>query len=191
MDAAQEPHAGGQSRTGRSAGLFLISAGILLIAVFGFDLFGDWRAASGTAHTVAPEVGSSAPNFTLRDLNGDQVTLTSLRGKKVIINFWATWCGPCRYEMPFLQTLYEEHAGELVILAVNFDEPEEAVLAFTEELGMTFDVLLDPGAVVQDVYEIRAYPSTYFLDEEGVIRAVRIGVLTEDLLDQYMADLDL
>lgn len=190
METIPEAAVPGRQSSGKLLGVLFIAAGLVLIAVFGFEFLGG-LGGGVTAETVAPQVGALAPNFTLRDIHGDQVSMTGLRGKNVIINFWATWCGPCRLEMPYLQKLYEAHEGDLVILAVNFDEPETAVAAFTDELGLTFDVLLDPGAVVQDVYEIRAYPSTYFVDEEGVIRAVRIGVLTEDLLDRYMAELGL
>lgn len=175
---------------GRIAGVVLIAIGVVLVAVFGFNLLGGFgEKANGV--TVALDVGSTAPNFTLRDIHGEQIALADTRGKKVLINFWATWCGPCQLEMPFLQALYEAHPDDVVILAVNFDEPPEAVAAFANDFGLEFPILLDPGAIVQEVYEIRAYPSTYFVDEEGVIRAVRIGVLTEDLLDQYMAELGL
>ncbi len=173
----------------RSGGILLIVVGLVLIAVYGFNL--RFQMPGSEAITVAPLVGSQAPNFSLKGLDGNSIELADLRGKNVIINFWATWCGPCRIEMPHFQARHEKYPDDLVILAVNFDEPEKAVQAFVDELGLTFDIVLDPGAVVQTVYEIRAYPTTYFVDREGVIQKVRIGILTEDLLDEFLAELGL
>lgn len=171
----------------KSGSVVLMVIGILLIAVFGFDL--KINLPGSEPVTVAPQVDSLAPNFSLKDLNGNVISLTDLRGKNVVLNFWATWCGPCRLEMPSLQARQQQHQEDLVVLAVNFDEPEEVVQAFKAELGLSFPIVLDPGAIVQDVYSIRAYPTTYFIDREGVIRNVRIGILTEETLDDYLAEL--
>ncbi|HJW89300.1 MAG TPA: redoxin domain-containing protein [Anaerolineales bacterium] len=137
----------------------------------------------------SPSIGKAAPDFELQNLSGESVRLSELRGRVVIINFWATWCGPCRLEMPAIQARYDRHPAELEVLAVNFDEPQAAVQAFVNELGLTFTVLLDPGAQVQDLYRVRGYPTTYLVDPDGVVREVHIGLMTEKQLDAYLVQL--
>lgn len=139
---------------------------------------------------VAPVEGSIAPDFKLRSLDGEEVRLSDYRGHPVLINLWATWCGPCRLEMPAIQDrfkLYE--AGGFVVLAVNFDEPEGAVRDFRDELGLTFQILLDPGANVQKLYRNRNYPTSFFVDEAGIIQVHHIGVMTEGQLDENLAEI--
>lgn len=183
--------ADGPPRKGRLGGIVLIVIGLLIIGYFGFD----WVALAGGADTtdlpVSAQVGARAPDFSLRDLNGNTIALSDLRGKPVLVNFWATWCAPCRLEMPYIQARYEQYGGDLIVLAVDFDEPQETVQAFVDELGLTFDVVLDPGAQVQEQYEIRAYPTSYFVDGQGVIRVVHIGIMSEDQLDGYLREVGL
>ena len=139
---------------------------------------------------TAPERGALAPDFTLQNLSGEEITLSDLRGKMVLINLWATWCGPCRLEMPAFEDKYQELEGEgFVVLAVNFDESAEDVADFRDELGLTFELLLDPGGEVQKLYRNRTYPSSFFVGPDGVIQIQHIGVMTEGQLDGYLADL--
>jgi peroxiredoxin len=145
--------------------------------------------SSGRFLPDSPAIGKPAPDFELQSLSETQIRLSDLGGKVVLINFWATWCGPCRLEMPAIQARYLQHPGELEVLAVNFDEPKEAVQAFVDELGLTFPVLLDPGAGVQDLYRVRGYPTTYLVDPKGVVRVVHIGFMTEKQLDAYLVEL--
>ena len=155
-------------------------------------------ACSGTPAGVvdsnletAPVKGALAPDFTLETTNGETISLSDFRGKAVLINFWATWCGPCRTEMPFIQSRFERYAPDLVVLAVDYDEPKDLVVEFVEELGLTFTVLLDPGGLIQNVYLVRGYPSSFFVDANGVIQAVHIGVMAESQLDEYLAQVGL
>ena len=120
----------------------------------------------------APEVGAIAPDFTLVNTIGDEVTLSDHRGQVVMINFWATWCPPCRQEMPGIESRYQQHRGSLEVLAIDNDEALEQVLSFTEEFELSFDPLLDPGAKVQIQYQVRAYPTTVFVNEHGIIQFV-------------------
>ena len=109
-----------------------------------------------------------------------------------MINLWATWCGPCRIEMPHIQERFERYADEgFLVLAVDFDEPAGLVEAFRDELGLTFDLLLDPGAEVQELYRNRSYPSSFFVDPNGVIQVHHIGVMTEGQLDDNLAAIGL
>jgi peroxiredoxin len=138
----------------------------------------------------APVVGATAPGFALANLGGERVDLRELIGSPLVLNFWATWCEPCRTEMPLLQS-YAEAGGSagLHILAINFDEPESLVRSFVDELGLTFDVLLDPGAYVQDLYRVRGYPTTFFVDARGVIRGHKVGAMEASELEAFLADI--
>ena len=139
----------------------------------------------------APYKGALAPEFTLEDLSGNQVALTDLQGKVVLLNFWATWCGPCRVEMPTLQARHEQYEDSLAVVAINFDEPKEDVLNFATELGLTFTILLDPGGETQNAFRVRGYPTSVFLDEDGVVQIVQIGIMSDSQLDNYLEQMGL
>lgn len=139
---------------------------------------------------IAPEIGAQAPDFALRDLEGNEVRLSDYRGRTVLLTFWATWCGPCRLEMPTFEDRYLELKDDgFTVLGLNFDEPVEDVSAFRDELGLSFPLLLDPGGIVQRLYRIRGYPSSIFVDPQGVVRIVHIGLITEGQLRDYLVEL--
>jgi len=139
---------------------------------------------------IAPEIGAQAPDFALRDLEGNEVRLSDYRGRTVLLTFWATWCGPCRLEMPTFEGRYQELKDDgFTILGLNFDEPAEDVSAFRDELGLSFPLLLDPGGSVQRLYRVRGYPSSIFVDPQGVVRIVHIGLITEGQLRDYLVEL--
>jgi peroxiredoxin len=135
--------------------------------------------AAGLGSSV--QVGSAAPDFTLLSLAGPPVSLHEQQGKVVLINFWATWCAPCREEMPALQAAYEKLADQgLVVLGVNWTQADYLpdVEAFVEALGLTFPILLDSdGTVSEDLYRVLGLPTSVLVGRDGMIRAVRIGVL--------------
>ncbi len=138
--------------------------------------------AAGAEVPVGLSVGQRAPDFTVELLDGRTVSLSDFRGRPVLINFWATWCGPCREEMPDFQTIYDLQGGEdrFVVLAVNFMEARSDVAAFIEELKITFPVALDPdGRINGDLYRsaIPGYPTSLLLDADGIIAAHFPGVV--------------
>lgn len=135
-------------------------------------------------------VGQPAPNFTLTDLNGNSHTLSALAGQPVIINFWATWCLPCRIEMPELQTTHEQYAEQgLVILALNQEEDPETVRRyFYDEMDLTFTPLLDERGDVSRLYTAFGFPTTFFVNEAGMITAVHRGPLTQEQIEIYLAE---
>jgi cytochrome c biogenesis protein CcmG/thiol:disulfide interchange protein DsbE len=135
----------------------------------------------------SPEVGSVAPEFALADLDGNQVSLSDLRGQVVLLNFWATWCGPCRLEMPAIQQRYND--GGFAVLAVDFNEDADRVQAFVDELALDLPILLDPGGRIQELYRVRGYPTSFFVDEAGVIRVFHIGEMTQEILDDYLTQM--
>lgn len=130
---------------------------------------------------------AAAPEFTLQSLQGDQVSLSELRGQVVLINFWATWCGPCRLELPAVQARYNQ--GGFAVLAVDFNESAEQVQTFADELGLDLPILLDPGGKVQELYRVRGYPTTFIVDREGIIRVLHLGEMSAEILGGYLTEL--
>lgn len=185
---------------------FLIGVAFALVLFFGIPSAGSEQSISdlstaspastasmamGTAMSkIAAEIGAQAPEFALRDLEGNEVRLSDYRGRTLLLTFWATWCGPCRLEMPAFEARYQELLDDgFTVLAINFDEPEEDVRVFRDELGLSFPLLLDPGGSVQRLYRIRGYPSGIFVDPLGVVRIVHVGLITEGQLTDYLAEL--
>jgi peroxiredoxin len=125
-------------------------------------------------------MGKSAPDFTLQDIDGKNVTLSDFRGKTVIVNFWATWCGPCQFETPFFQALHNEQASKgVVILAIDIKESLTTVKNSANSKGMTFPILLDTDAKVAEKYCLPSVlPITLFVNTEGIIKARKIGAFS-------------
>lgn len=131
------------------------------------------------------------PDFEMTLLDGKKVSLEAYRGKKVLLNFWATWCGPCVGEMPAFQKLAEEYPNELVILAVNCSEDKDTVQKFTEDNGYTFPIVLDTDGAIQEIFGgITSIPVTVILDEEGYIVTSSTGAMDADTMyKQYKEEL--
>jgi len=126
---------------------------------------------------TGPQVGKVAPDFTLTSLNGDVTTLSALKGKQVLLSFWATWCDPCVYEMPFIQEIFDEYSPQgLVILAIASWEDRNTVREFMTQNEFTFPALIDyPGKEAANKYQVRTIPATFIINEKGTIKAVKIG----------------
>ena len=132
-------------------------------------------------------VGDVAPAFTLNDLDGNSVNLSDYAGRPVVLNFWATWCPPCRVEMPELQKAFEAHQSDkLAILAIDQAETSTEVAPFFAELGLTFTPLLDSEGVVGQFYGATNLPTSVFISPEGQITAVHRGALTAEQVDGYL-----
>ncbi len=126
----------------------------------------------------SPREGFLAPDFTLETLQGDTVTLSDLRGKAVVVNLWASWCPPCRAEMPALQAAYEadrDRGLEILAVDMTYQDTEQDALSFIQEFGLTFPIPLDRDGTVARQYLLRALPSTFFVGPDGVISKVVIG----------------
>ena len=121
-------------------------------------------------------LGNVAPDFQLSNLEGNTVSLSDFRGKPVMLNFWASWCGPCREEMPYIQQVYAEWSDRgLVVLAVNIGESSTTVKEFVQSYGLSFSVLLDTKQDVAQKYNIQAIPTTFFIDKDGIIQVKITG----------------
>ncbi len=157
---------------------YAIMAAVFLLGV-GWTWLSSVPASATTGGlTPSPREGFLAPDFTLELLAGGEVTLSELRGNGVVVNLWASWCPPCRAEMPALQRVFEANEDRgLLVLAVNttFQDNLGAAEAFVREHGLTFPILLDTTGETSNRYLLRAMPTTFFVDREGVIRQVVIG----------------
>lgn len=132
---------------------------------------------------IAPEINAIAPPFERSDINGQIISLSDLHGAPVIINFWATWCEPCRVEMPILQTLYEARKAEgLRILAVNLGESENIIRDWQTAMGLTYDMLVDERQSAAALYRLRGQPSTYVVSPNGIITHIFYGPASESAL---------
>ena len=159
--------------TWRGLMILLLTLGVLWIAI---SRVPAEAAALRHNRPPLPRSGYPAPDFTLETLEGKTVTLSDLNGEVVLINFWATWCPPCRAEMPAIQEVYEEYRDQgFTVLAVNQRESQGRVAAFMDELGLTFPVPLDREGRVSARYRVNALPTTFFVDRAGIIRDVTIG----------------
>lgn len=137
------------------------------------------------------EKGMHAPDFELETLDGDVVRLSDFRGEKVLLNFWATWCPPCRAEMPDMQKFHEDK--DVVILAVDLTSTEtdlDNIPEFVEEFGVTFRILLDENDRVASLYEIQPIPTSYLIDSEGIVHNMAVGALNYDMMVQEFEKMD-
>ena len=178
------------------AGGFVLGL-LMAAALVGVDRFNRLRTAATSGGETSslptavagPLVGDPAPDFELIEAgSGNMLRLSDFRGRPVLVNFWATWCAPCRTEMPALEEAAATYrdAG-LQVLAVNFGESQPAVLAFAGELSLQLPLLLDSDGAVQQSYRVPGYPSSYFIDRQGRVAAVHLGILTEDQLSARLA----
>ena len=147
----------------------------------------------GQKLTVGLEKGNLAPDFELQSVDGKTIKLSSLRGKKVIVNFWATWCPPCRLEMPEMEKFYTETKNEgLEILAVNLTKAEKSradVPAFIKADSITFPVLMDENGEAAQLYDVSSIPASFIIDTQGVIQEKIVGPMTNDSMQEMLGTL--
>jgi cytochrome c biogenesis protein CcmG, thiol:disulfide interchange protein DsbE len=166
-----------------------LAAGLLILTGLDPSWLPIRIGAVPKADPAVPETNAPALNFSLESLSGEKVTLSDFKGQVVLINYWATWCIPCKAEMPLLQRYADRYQKDLVVLAVNDGEPVELITPFVQELNLTLPVLLDPNETVTQQYRIRGFPTTIFVDQDGKIRYQHIGILNEEQLKGYLAEL--
>ena len=154
--------------------------GILLL--FGLIGAAFYQILNQDEKPAGAKVGAPAADFTLEDLEGNKVSLSDYKGKKVFLNFWATWCEPCKQEMPEMEKIHETYE-DVVVLAINLDT-EKDIQGFMDEHGLTFQALLDVDEEVNDQYEVVSIPTSFFIDEEGIIRKKIVGVLDYEKMEE-------
>lgn len=151
--------------------------GLLLVALV-FALY-----SSFVKDPNAVKVGRSAPNFSLEQLRGSELALDDLKGKGVVLNFWGTWCEPCKAEMPALQKKYETYKDKgLVVVGVNIGESPITIEPFINQFGIDFPILLDRKSQITKLYRIGPIPTTFFISPEGKVEEIFIGQLNEAMI---------
>jgi cytochrome c biogenesis protein CcmG/thiol:disulfide interchange protein DsbE len=162
-------------------------------AISDLSAFAPQQPASLAGSGALPLEGQDAPDYTLKTLDGSTLTLSKLRGQPVLINFWASWCEPCRAEMPEIVRAYEAYKADgLVVLAINmtFEDSLPEAQAFVKEFHMPFPVLLDDtGAVARDAYRLPVLPMSFFVDRKGVIVHRQIGAMNGKQLDTFVGEI--
>lgn len=155
----------------------------------------DLPVSSNNAESAITGVqkGNAAPDFELTTLNGDRVKLSDFKGKKVILNFWATWCPPCKAEMPHMQNFYEKNKDNgIEIVAVNLtsvDKGQAAIESFVKEYGLTFQIPLDEDGDIGEIYQTFSIPTSYILDSNGIITNKIIGPMDEETMNNLTKDI--
>ena len=135
----------------------------------------------------APRVGFAAPDFAATTLDGTAVRLADLRGRPVVLNFWATWCPPCLQELPHLMDAARRSGGRVVILGIDNGEPAATVRTFANDRGLNYPIVLDPAFAITDLYRVDGLPTTFFIDQDGIIRDMMMGPLTPATLQDKLA----
>ena len=156
-----------------------ISYALILILGLGWILVSADKTGTSTSGKIpAPQQGFLAPDFELKTTEGETIKLSELRGQAVLVNLWATWCPPCRAEMPAIEKVYNDYKDQgFVVLAVNmtYQDTFADIAPFIDEYSLTFPILLDETSEVGTAYQLRSLPSSFFIDRDGIIREVVIG----------------
>jgi peroxiredoxin len=183
-----------KKRTKNTWSLFLVGAGLVLIGVVSAAMIGNYEpaesspSASSGGYSVTPsEVNYPAPELTLNDLDGNVVTLADHLGSIVLVNNWATWCPPCKAEMPTLQSYYTSHAADgFILLAIEAGDPLPEVKEFVESYQLTFPILLDANNLALRAFRNDSLPSSYVIDRAGVVRLAWTGPISLEMLEKYV-----
>jgi len=178
------------------SGMLVLGIGLILVGVAAFMLWPRPGVAassptSGLSLTVPVEVGYAAPELTLSDLNGVEHSLDDYQGSIVLINLWATWCPPCKAEMPTLEAYYKAHQADgFTTIAINDGDPTDAVDAFVDEYGLSFLVLLDPTYIAtEQAFKTSNLPSSFVIDRKGQVRLRWVGEIDRATLEKYVTPL--
>jgi peroxiredoxin len=156
---------------------------IVMLSLVGYALYQSVAQGEGKR----PEPGHPAPHFQLTTMDGKEVSLDDYKGKVVMLNFWGSWCEPCREEMPALESVYEKYKDQgFVVLGINIAETEFTANAFTKQMGTTFPILMDRQRDVVKLYDVVPIPSSFFIDRQGMIKKKIEAPLTVEQLEQIV-----
>ena len=176
--------------------MVVLGAGLILVGLAALMLWprpevAAGSPASGALMTIPVEVDYEAPELTLSDLVGQEQSLADYRGQVVLVNLWATWCPPCKAEMPTLQAYYEDHAAEgFMTIAISDGDPADKVAEFVNAYELTLTVWLDPTYIASEqAFKTRNLPSSFVIDREGQIRLRWVGEIDRATLEKYVTPL--
>lgn len=185
MNETQTP-----SSTGRLIAMTMIGFGFLALGISFILLTDPYTLASKQDFSTVPvQVDFPAPELNLTTLNGEPAALSDYLGRVVLVNLWATWCPPCREEMPTLQAFYEKYQSDgFVLIAIDQGETSELVVPFVKEFGLTFPVWLDIDSEAGIAFQTMNLPSSYVIDRNGRVRLMWIGGISKRNLEKYVPD---
>jgi cytochrome c biogenesis protein CcmG, thiol:disulfide interchange protein DsbE len=167
--------------------IWLLLGGLLLGGLLGIlIIFGDHLINNFNGSKRSPTIGRKLEGFSLLDTKGNDVKLEDFSGTPVVINFWATWCKPCENEMPLLVSIATKYSNSVQVIGINGEDDRISINKYAFEKGINYWMLLDPDAEVIRQYSVDGYPTTLFVDGQGVLRAIHIGELDADLLAGYL-----
>lgn len=163
-----------------------IALGLLILLISSTVIAPGCSSADGS--TTGNKTGNLAPDFNLTDLDGNQVRLNDLKGSVVFINFWASWCPSCRAEMPSIEAVHQKYKSQNVkVIGIDYRETASAVRQFAEENNYTVTFVLDKTGLVAYQYQISTFPTSFFIDTKGIIRAVKVGPMSQSNMEYYLA----
>lgn len=189
----QKPKPDKNNKKDKALFLIIPGAGLIVMALIGvlLSLGPGKNVGNSNSITFPPiEVNQAAPELTLNTLDGDQVSLENFRGDVVLLNNWATWCPPCRMEMPEFNAYYNKYKDQgFQVLAVEAGQPEQEVRTFVEENQLDFLILLDPENKSLEMFQNSSLPNSYVMDREGKLRLVWLGAINEATLEEWVTPL--
>lgn len=167
-----------------------IVAALLIASPDNIDNSPDVFSTENEVSSIPVQVNFVAPEITLSDLSGEKASLADFGGQVVLVNNWATWCPPCKAEMPTLQAYYEEHKDEgFLLIGIEAGEPADEVAQFIDEYKLTFPIWLDPNNQALSAFQNDNLPSSYVIDREGVVRLAWVGAVSKAILEKYVTPL--
>ena len=167
----------------------IVACAVIGLFVFKLSPFGSGVFPSLPDQSKSPLVNNPAKDFELENINGKKIKLSDYRGHVVVMNYWATWCGPCIREMPLFQKFFDQYSPGLVVFGIDNQETVEEIRPYVDQLGITYEVLLDKDAKVHVDYQVYGLPTTIIVDENGIVKVNHIGIMTEKQLEAYLREL--
>ena len=182
-----------RQRRAKSKIWLYVNIAIAVMLIVGGIVVLFWMGEQGTEKPTpiqSAQIGATAANFQLPSLSGEPVALSDYQGQVILVNTWATWCPPCKAEMPGINEFYQTHQNDgFVVLAINSQEDAATVQRFITAQGFTFPVLLDTRASVLDQYKVRGLPTSFVIDRDGIIRYIHTGAITRQQLEDVIGPL--
>jgi cytochrome c biogenesis protein CcmG, thiol:disulfide interchange protein DsbE len=172
--------------------LLCFGSGLLILGITGLLFLPklDTPASTPRYSVVPVKVNFNAPEITLADLKGQPISLAAYRGKVVLVNNWATWCPPCKEEMPDLEAFYEAHQSQdFELIGIEAGDPTNEVSTFVKQYGLSFPIWLDPEGKALDAFQNQALPSSYVIDKNGTVRLAWSGAISREMLEKYVVPL--